>query len=444
LDTLIIGGGAAGLAAAAELAARGRTAQILEARDRLGGRIFTRFEPGMPLPLELGAEFIHGTSRVTFEWLKRARALAVDASEVRWELENGQLRPTQELFEAMKRGLAAAPRPRKDLPLAEFLDGAAKRHLRPKVRDFARMLVEGFDAADAALVSTLETLEEWSGGSAADAPTFRPLPGYQSIIDALLASADPQLISIRTASVVEAIHWQRGSVQVRGQTHGRPFEIAAANAIITLPLGVLQRPPNTPGAVRFAPELKPKRKPLELLGNGPVHKVLLRFHEPFWERLDEGKYREVAFFHAPGATFPTFWTSVPMRSPMLVAWSAGPNAQRLTGRTREEIIAAALDSVQLLFGKKIDVREQLEASFFHDWQRDPFSSGAYSYVLAGGGRARKELARPIEDTLFFAGEAADVDGESGTVSGALQSGVRAARDLIRREIRRRELKEIDK
>jgi monoamine oxidase len=431
LDTLIIGGGAAGLAAAAELAAQGRTAQILEARDRLGGRIFTRFEPGVPTPLELGAEFIHGTSRVTFEWLKRARTLAVDASQVRWELEDGRLRPTKALFEAMKKGLAAAPRPHQDLPLAEFLAGKAKRHLRPNVRDFARMLVEGFDAADATLVSTLETLKEWSGRSAADAPTFRPLPGYQSIIDALLAGAAPELISIRTHSAVEAIEWQRGAVRVRGQTHGRTFEIAASNAIITLPLGVLQRAPNTPGAVRFTPELKSKRKSLELLGNGPVHKVLLRFHESFWERLDAGKYRDIAFFHAPDAAFPTFWTSIPMRSSMIVAWSAGPNAQRLTGRTRAEIIQAALDSTQSLFGRKIDVREQLAATYFHDWQDDPFSNGAYSYVLAGGGRARKELARPVDGTLFFAGEATDVQGEPGTVAGALQSGIRAARELLK-------------
>jgi choline dehydrogenase-like flavoprotein len=184
-ETIIIGGGAAGLAAAAELARQERPARILEARDRLGGRIYTRTEPGVPIPLELGAEFIHGASKITFEWLERARTVAIDASEVRWELEGGQLRPTEDLFEEMKKGLSQAPRPRKDLPLSDFLAGPAKRFLRPKAREFACMLVEGFDAADSTRVSTLETIEEWSGGSAADAPTFRPLSGYESMVDAL-------------------------------------------------------------------------------------------------------------------------------------------------------------------------------------------------------------------------------------------------------------------
>jgi monoamine oxidase len=233
--------------------------------------------------------------------------------------------------------------------------------------------------------------------------------------------------------VVEQIAWKRGSVHLSGRTRDQTFELAAHNVIVTLPLGILQRAAHEPGAVRFIPELNAKRKPLDLLGNGPVHKVLLRFREPFWEQLDKGRYREVAFFHAPDASFPTFWTSLPVRSPVVVAWSAGPNAQRLTGRPREEIIEAALGSFQSLFGRKVDVRKELEGTTFHDWELDPFSCGAYSYVLAGGAKARKALAAPIDNTLFFAGEASDVEGESGTVAGALQSGLRAAREVLRSE-----------
>jgi monoamine oxidase len=237
--------------------------------------------------------------------------------------------------------------------------------------------------------------------------------------------------------VVEEIGWQRGSVRIAGRNRGSPFELTARKAILALPLGVLQRAPHEPGAVRFAPELRVKRKPLELLGNGPVHKVLMRFRKPFWEQLDRGKYREVAFFHAPGAPFPTFWTSLPVRSPIVVAWSAGPNAQRLSGRGREAIIEAALESFQTLFGRKVKVRDELDGTIFHDWELDPFSCGGYSYVLAGGAKARKALAAPIDNTLFFAGEASDVQGESGTVAGALQSGIRAAREVIASEKRKR-------
>ena len=86
-------------------------------------------------------------------------------------------------------------------------------------------------------------------------------------------------------------------------------------------------------------------------------------------------------------------------------------------------------SLRAVFGKR-DLPSLLEQVEWHDWQHDPFACGAYSYVLAGGGRARKLLARPVEETLFFAGEACDTSGESGTVGGALQSGRRAAREVL--------------
>ena len=73
----------------------------------------------------------------------------------------------------------------------------------------------------------------------------------------------------------------------------------------------------------------------------------------------------------------------------------------------------------------------LDSAALHDWQRDPYARGAYGYVLANGGGARRALARPLEGTLFFAGEAADVEGEGGTVAGALNSGGAAARALLR-------------
>jgi monoamine oxidase len=88
-----------------------------------------------------------------------------------------------------------------------------------------------------------------------------------------------------------------------------------------------------------------------------------------------------------------------------------------------------MDSLRAVFGK-LDFASMLEQIEWHDWQHDPFACGAYSYVQAGGGRARKLLARPVEDTLFFAGEACDTQGEAATVGGALQSGLRAAREVL--------------
>jgi monoamine oxidase len=83
-----------------------------------------------------------------------------------------------------------------------------------------------------------------------------------------------------------------------------------------------------------------------------------------------------------------------------------------------------------MFGKGVDVAAGLEGYYYHDWQLDPFARGAYSYVTVGGGDARRALALPIDGTLFFAGEATDVEGEATTVTGALQSGRRAAREVL--------------
>ena len=84
-----------------------------------------------------------------------------------------------------------------------------------------------------------------------------------------------------------------------------------------------------------------------------------------------------------------------------------------------------------MFGRRARVEQRLEAAWFHDWQTDPFARGAYSYVTVGGAGARKALAAPLQDTLFFAGEASDFEGEHGTVAGALRSGTRAARQVLK-------------
>jgi len=199
-----------------------------------------------------------------------------------------------------------------------------------------------------------------------------------------------------------------------------------------LPLAVLQRAAGDVHAVRFTPALTEKQRALRYLAAGPVLKVVLRFRSAFWEELDKGRYREAAFFHAPQAQFSTFWTSLPVRTPMLVAWAGGPQTRRIAARDAREVTACAVESAQSVFGKRIDVESQLEAAYFHDWQDDPYARGAYSYVKVGGTAARKALATPLAETLFFAGEAADVEGEAGTVAGALQSGMRAARTILER------------
>lgn len=427
-DVAVLGGGAAGLAAAVALGEHERDVVVLEARERVGGRILTRQLPGTTLPLELGAEFIHGRPAETLRWLRRAGIADADVKGERWNFRDGRLQRSEDLFAELKAGLDRIRTPRKDLPFATFLDKQARRQLRPRVRQFARMLVEGFDASDATRVSTLATLREWSSAAAADAPTSRPAGGYGQIVTALARALRPGTRVLLDTQVAE-VHWGRGAVEVIAQRLGAPLKVRAAQAIVALPLGVLQARPGSANAVRFAPELRAKRAALAGLASGPVIKVLLQFGTPFWEQADAGRYRDVGFFQAPGEGFTTFWTSLPVRSPVLAAWAGGPKAARLSGLTKAAIVAQALSSLQRAFPRQPPLDQWLESTHLHDWQLDCFAKGAYSYVVAGGGAPRAALARPLLRTLFFAGEACDVE-NGATVAGALASGRRAARQAL--------------
>ena len=159
-------------------------------------------------------------------------------------------------------------------------------------------------------------------------------------------------------------------------------------------------------------------------------KLSLRFRTAFWEEVENRRYQDASFFHSPDAVFPTFWTSLPLRAPLLTAWVGGPKALRLSTASQPDIVRQAMDSLASMFGHRDASELELEAAYYHNWQTDPFSRGAYSYLAAGGGDARAQLAAPVEGTLFFAGEAIDTNDEAATVAGALLSGERAAREVM--------------
>lgn len=428
-DVVVIGAGAAGLAAATHLCRQRKSVCILEARERVGGRIFSIRPRGNALPLELGAEFIHGESEAVFEQLRLSGDVWVDAGQSRYRARRpGELQRAESLFESMKERLKRIPKPRTDMSFAEFLE-QHRRSIPPEIRAFATMLVQGYDGADPARASAREILKEWAGGSSADAPTFRPQRGYGALMDSLVGGLHPQHVCLQLHSIVTEIRWQRGEVKVLYTRHGEFMEVRAKQAIVTFPLGVMQLPPNAPGSVLFSPALPRKQLPLSRLIMGPVIKLALCFNKPFWTEIDDGQHRDVAFFHAQGAPFPTFWSTLPVRSSVLYAWSGGPNATRVVARTTDEVLRPALASLAQLYGKDRNYRRLLEGVYWHDWQNDPYSCGAYGYAGVNGGSARRQLAEPVEQTLFFAGEALDEE-ESSSVGGALNSGRAAAERLL--------------
>jgi monoamine oxidase len=431
-DVVIIGAGAAGLAAAAEIARAGRSALVLEARDRIGGRCWSLDVPGVPVPIELGAEFIHGRPPATFSLLEKAGVAAIDRIGSGWYAERGRLKRAGDIFDEIRRALRKTSVPRQDVSFDTFI----KRELRyvsARARAFARRRVEGYDAADPARASARAIVEEWSGEDEATAAShFRPLGGYGALLEGLARTLPGSSVEMQLSTVARGIQWQRGKVEVEGVRNSGPFSATARCAIITLPLGVLQLPPDAPGAVRFTPALDAKARALRGLAPSPVIKVIMRFRTAFWEELDGGRYADAAFLRSLDAPFPSFWTALPVRTPLLVAWAGGPRAERLSGVAARNVIRQATASLETMFGRRARAAQRLEAAWLHDWQQDPFARGAYSYVTVGGAGARNALAAPLQGTLYFAGEASDFEGEHGTVAGALRSGTRAARQVLKR------------
>jgi len=425
-DVIVIGAGAAGLAAAAHLARAGRSVLLLEARDRIGGRIDTFFEAGSATPIELGAEFIHGHAPATMAWLARAGSTRIDTPDSHWRLEQGALAQRDSLFpqiqQLMQQHAALATH---DMSLHQFLQGPLRGKVTPAQCDYICLMAEGFDAAEPSRISARSIVEEWTGDMMTDAPQGRPTGGYASLLRALLATM-PEGVQLRLQCVVREVHWSRGQVRVLAGSPEGEFVVQARAAVIALPLGVLQS-----DVVRFEPSLAAKQTALNGLAVGPVIKLMLQFRRAFWADLDDGRYRDAGFFHLSHEhLFPTFWTQSPMRTPLLCAWAGGPRAARLSAAfDREAMIRQALADLGQVFNGRVDAAGELEQAWMHDWQRDPFARGAYSYIAVGGGDARAQLAEPLLDTLFFAGEATD-DEEAATVTGALQSGERVAREII--------------
>lgn len=430
-DVVIIGAGAAGLLAARELSQSGKSVRIVEARDRVGGRMLEADDPRALAPLELGAEFVHGRPAITYELLREIGVAVVDNGEVTFTARDGPLRPLEDdPFEAVSELLKGSLERAQD----ESVDAAVDRAVRAgaaseAAADWTRRLVSGFDAADPARASARGIAAEWAGDAAAGGAQSRPLGGYRPLVAHLARSLDAEHVSLSLQTVVDRVTCDEHGVSVFARGVRGRLEIRARRALVTVPIGVLQASAQE-GAIVFEPPLpEPKRQAIGLIANGPVVKVVLVFRTAFWEALGDDALRDVAFVMGDGP-FPTFWTQAPVHANTLVAWAGGPAASALHARGSEHYITTALECAARAFGDAARAYATFEAGYVHDWQRDPYARGAYSYVTVGGEQAREAFGEPVGDRLFFAGEASATDGEGGTVAGALQSGRRAARAIL--------------
>ena len=424
---LIIGAGAAGLAAARQLHGAGASVLVLEARHRMGGRILTHRAEATELPLELGAEFVHGRPPAIFDLIEAAGLPAIEVSGDHVFSEGGALRPLDDFSQIVTR-IDEQIDPCADVSYEQFLK-SAKAPAFHKV--IAKSYVEGFNAARAELISAASVaIADRAAKQIEGQKQFRLPSRYNSIIREL-ARVLPQGC-IRLDHIVREVRWKQRKVEVRCLRGGEEIRFSAPDLISTLPLALLRLRPDEPGGISFDPPLAAKADALARLEVGHVMKVVMRFRERFWEdpRVvgDTGPF---GFTLCLDAAFPTLWTTQPSLENVLVGWAGGPPAEKLIGHPPAEIRAAAINSVSKTFGIPIaKIESQLVTIHFHDWSTDPFARGAYSYPGVGDLKAPQKLAEPLHGTLFFAGEATDFQGANGTVHGAIESGYRAARELL--------------
>ena len=416
-DVIVVGAGIAGLAAARTLSEAGLQVVLIEARDRPGGRIYTVPPVVGELPVELGAEFVHGLPMELIHLIEEAglTRFELGGETLCFRKERGVLEPcaAQPEVEQLFNELAHLEPPQEDLSFSEFV---AQRGFSPEALAQATNYVEGFNAADARRIS-IRSLERQQAAEDAISGDriFRVVEGYARVPEFLLRRFLEAGGRWEASSPVRTITWKPGKVEVATGTD-QLFEAAAA--VITVPLGVLQA-----RRIAFVPQPVGILTAADRLAMGTAARVGYEFDRDFWFT----KLRGVSFLFAPDFIPPTFWTTDPWPDSMLTAWLAGRKAEQ---SNLAQLPEAGLTTLAGLLGCELsELRKHLVRWHHHDWKNDVYSLGSYTYVPRGAIGASDDLSVPVEKTLFFAGEHTDTSGHWGTVHGALRSGYRVAEQV---------------
>ncbi|MGE0258891.1 MAG: flavin monoamine oxidase family protein [Alphaproteobacteria bacterium] len=419
VDFVVVGAGAAGLMAARELARAGRLVTILEARRRIGGRVFSLPEAEFGYRAEGGAEFIHGASPVTRALLREAGLSLAPRYGTRWSTSGGALALADPVMPHAERFYRALLDVTEDMPVAEFLEAhfAAPRY--DELRRWVIRTVEGYDAADPSRFSTMALREEWLARD--DGEHGRVREGYGALIAYLAAECRRHGAAIHLGAAVTAIEEAQGRIAARC-ADGAGVEADAA--IVAVPLPLLP-------AIALPPAARERIGAAADIGFGNVVKVLLRFAAPWWADNGGRNLTDLSFLLS-NAPVPTWWTQYPDPHPVLTGWFAGPKAATVSALGEGELVEMALASLAGIFDLPQDrLRAMLVASRAIDWGADPFARGAYSYATPRTRAALSLLRRPDGDGIFICGEALYAGPDMGTVEAALASGLEVARNILR-------------
>jgi monoamine oxidase len=413
-DCIIIGAGATGLYAASKLTATGKRVLLLEARNRVGGRIYTITDARFTRPIDAGAEFIHGDVPITLSLLKEAKISFHEMTGEMFQMENGSLKESNLFDRDWPRIIHQLHQLKSDIPFEEFLHRyfPGNEQLHQNIKRF----VEGYNAADSTKVSSFALREEWS---AEEEPTQnRPENGYGPLIDHLLNEALKNHLVLRLNEEVIEINWSGELLRVKSSKE----VYTASKTLITVPLGVLQAE-----KIKFSPPIPEYISAAQQIGFGPVIKIVAELKKSFWEKCVRRKFPSFKFIFSD-ADVPTWWSQQPSNAPIITGWLGGPKVHLFEKRNFQ---ALALKSLSYLMdvGQK-EMETNIEAIYIHDWLNDPFSIGAYSYDMLQSPDAKKILNEPLSEKIYFAGEACYSGAYTGTVEAAFQSAENAVERML--------------
>lgn len=422
-DIIIIGGGAAGLMAAKLLSAKDKKVLVLEAKDRLGGRIH-RIEI-LSFPAEAGAEFIHGNLKVTFDLLKEAglkkeklKGKFCRVEKGKWNAENNPVLH----WELLIKKLTELD---EDVTIEVFLSQYFQSKKYVTLRKQFRRYIEGYDAADPENTSVFAIRKEME---AEDEDQFRPAPDYYALINFLKETFLKNHGTIKTGEPVLKV------------INGKNIEVYNGNGkylckklIIAVPLGVLQCRKNEKGFINFPLTLKNYISAAKKIGNGGVIKFLLEFDKAFWlekEFLDKRNIPAPSYIFAD-TIIPTWWTQYPSKKPLLTGWVAGPSSWKMKNYSEKKFWELILQSLSKIFSMPVTELEiRLKKMIVMNWNKEPHFLGGYSYPTPETESAQKFLRQPFENAIYFTGEYL-AENSSSAVDAALQSGIYVAQQILK-------------